>query len=197
MKTSIAVGFVVGLAGTGCGNKTLTEAGARVKLMKHDPPQRCTEVGIVSGYKVGPNYLDRLKNGLRNDAADKGANYVRLETLTSNGNASGTAFRCPDQPGAALDSRLPARGLLHHSDRGSPYASHDYRRALEHEPEGRLLGQRHRREFLCHAQGRSFRRPNPRRQYCRDARSATTSTAITTPTDGTRSSATRAQSNSN
>jgi putative transposase len=31
---------------------------------------------------------------------------------------------------AALLSRRPARGLLHHHDRGSPYASHDYRRAL-------------------------------------------------------------------
>ena len=31
----------------------------------------------------------------------------------------------------ALRSRRPARGLLHHSDRGSQYASADYRKALE------------------------------------------------------------------
>jgi len=37
--------------------------------MKADPPPSCTEVGSVSGYKVGPNYQDRLKNDLRNDAA--------------------------------------------------------------------------------------------------------------------------------
>jgi putative transposase len=30
----------------------------------------------------------------------------------------------------ALGRRVPARGLLHHSDRGSQYASHDYRDAL-------------------------------------------------------------------
>ena len=30
----------------------------------------------------------------------------------------------------ALHSRRPGRGLVHHSDRGSPYASTDYRRAL-------------------------------------------------------------------
>ena len=90
----VVVGLAVGTVA--CGG-SLTEAGARVKLMKADPPQACTEVGSVSGYKVGPNYQERLKNDLRNDAAGKGANYVRLETLTSDGNASGTAFRCPDQ----------------------------------------------------------------------------------------------------
>jgi len=32
---------------------------------------------------------------------------------------------------AALIARRPPPGLVHHSDRGSPYASADYRRALE------------------------------------------------------------------
>jgi putative transposase len=32
---------------------------------------------------------------------------------------------------AARVSRRPARGLLHHPDRGSPHATHDYRRAVE------------------------------------------------------------------
>jgi transposase InsO family protein len=31
----------------------------------------------------------------------------------------------------AIDRRCPAHGLLHHSDRGSPYASEDYRRVLD------------------------------------------------------------------
>ena len=52
-----------------------------MKLMKNDPPPSCAEVGSVSGYTVGPNYEERLKNKLRNDAADKGANYVRLVLL--------------------------------------------------------------------------------------------------------------------
>ncbi len=30
----------------------------------------------------------------------------------------------------ALRNRLPAKGLIHHSDRGSQYASEDYRQAL-------------------------------------------------------------------
>ncbi|MBI5544862.1 MAG: hypothetical protein HY901_13310 [Deltaproteobacteria bacterium] len=105
MKTSIrtvVVATVLGLAfGTlGCAG-ALTEAGARVKLVKADPPAECAEVGGVSAYRIGPDYHDKLKNSLRNDAASKGANYVRLESLTSDGNAAGTAYRCPETPAAA------------------------------------------------------------------------------------------------
>jgi transposase InsO family protein len=56
----------------------------------------------------------------------------------------------------ALLARRPGQGLLHHSDRGSQYASHDYRRRLEEnkiscsmEPQGQLLGQRLDGELLC------------------------------------------------
>lgn len=94
----IVGGWLVAAAGAGvlvgCGSE-LTQAGARVKLMKADPPPQCQEVRGVSAYQVGPDYQDHLKNALRNEAAENGANYVRLETLTSDGNASGTAFACP------------------------------------------------------------------------------------------------------
>jgi len=38
---------------------------------------------------------------------------------------------CLDALQMALEARRPARGLLHHTDRGSQYASHDYRELLE------------------------------------------------------------------
>ena len=38
---------------------------------------------------------------------------------------------CLDALRMAIDARRPPRGLVHHSDRGSQYASGDYRRALE------------------------------------------------------------------
>jgi Domain of unknown function (DUF4156) len=78
-----------------CGGGTLTQAGSRVKVMKGDPPANCTEVGSVSSYTVGPDYQERNKNKLRNEAADKQANYLRLEQNDGDGNAAGTAFRCP------------------------------------------------------------------------------------------------------
>src|SRR5262249_33518582 len=67
-----------------------------------------------------------------------------------------------DALGMALARRRPLQGLLHHSDRGSRYASGDYQQRLveqwnrvQHEPPGQLLGQRRRRELLCHAEGRA------------------------------------------
>jgi transposase InsO family protein len=38
---------------------------------------------------------------------------------------------CLDALTMAIEARRPSPGLVHHSDRGSQYASHDYRRALE------------------------------------------------------------------
>jgi hypothetical protein len=78
-----------------CGGGALTQAGANVTLNKGDPPQGCTEAGSVSGYTIGPNYQEKNKNKLRNEAAEKGANFVRLEQNDSDGNAAGTAYRCP------------------------------------------------------------------------------------------------------
>jgi hypothetical protein len=49
----------------------------------------------VSGYTIGPNYQEKNKNKLRNEAAEKGANFVRLEQNDGDGNAAGTAYRCP------------------------------------------------------------------------------------------------------
>ncbi len=88
------------IATAACGG-SLSQAGAQVRLMKNDPPPACQELGSVSGYLIGPNYQERLKNKLRNDAAGQGGNYVRLETLTSDGNASGSVFKCTDAPIAA------------------------------------------------------------------------------------------------
>ena len=53
-------------------------------------------------------------------------NAVRWATSTVNDTA--LALAAPD---VALTARRPPPGLVHHSDRGSPYASADYRAALE------------------------------------------------------------------
>jgi hypothetical protein len=91
--------FLTLLVGSGlvvaCGGGALTQAGAAVTLNKADPPSGCSEAGGVSGYTIGPEYQEKNKNKLRNEAATKGANYVRLEQNDSDGNASGTAYRCP------------------------------------------------------------------------------------------------------
>lgn len=85
----------------GCGGGALTQAGTQVRLLKGDVPSTCKEVGSVSGYTIGPDYQERNKNKLRNAAAEKNGNVVRLEQNDSDGNASGTAYRCPGDIGAS------------------------------------------------------------------------------------------------
>ena len=79
----------------GCGT-TLTEAGRNVQLMKADPSAGCKEVGQVSGIVKSPQppFIEDAKNEMRNEAATKGANYVRMETLTDS-SMTGTAYACP------------------------------------------------------------------------------------------------------
>ena len=74
---------------SGCSLWTLSESGSRVLVMKSDPPPGCQEVGSVRGG-------DDEKVILRNMAAEKGGNYVRLETVTPNGILTGTAYKCPE-----------------------------------------------------------------------------------------------------
>ena len=83
------IALVVLLTVPACAAATLTEAGSRVRVMKADPPAGCQEIGAVSGG-------DREKIAIRNSAGVKGANYVRMETVTPNGNLTGTAFKCPE-----------------------------------------------------------------------------------------------------
>ncbi|HVH47873.1 MAG TPA: DUF4156 domain-containing protein [Labilithrix sp.] len=85
----------LGLSLVACGGGALSPEGAKVTLNKADPPSGCTEAGGVSSYTIGPDYQEKNKNKLRNEAAEKGANFVRLEQNDSDGNASGTAYRCP------------------------------------------------------------------------------------------------------
>jgi hypothetical protein len=51
MNARTCVVVVSLLAGEACGG-ALTEAGAKVKLMKADPPQSCTEVGSAAGTQL-------------------------------------------------------------------------------------------------------------------------------------------------
>jgi hypothetical protein len=79
-----------------CASTGLTEAGAKVRLMKADPPAGCKEIGNVSGDYAGfPVEEGASKNVMRNHAAEQGANYVRWDTAAANGIVSGTAYKCP------------------------------------------------------------------------------------------------------
>jgi hypothetical protein len=80
-----------------CGPPAMHPGAANVKLMKADPPEACEELGPVRG--SGNNYTgneEGAKVELRNAAAELGANYVRMETVSDYGNTfTGTAYQCP------------------------------------------------------------------------------------------------------
>ncbi len=71
-----------------------------VQLMKSDPPMGCQMVGDIQS--KGDD-MNEAKANLRQQAADKGGNYVRLDALNMAGGdaiAAGAAFNC-QKPGTA------------------------------------------------------------------------------------------------
>lgn len=85
---------------SGCTATTLTAAGRGVSVEKADAKKECSEVGIISA--SSSNFVGETdanaRNKLRNEAAERGANYVRLDTYAENGNGvryTGTAYKCP------------------------------------------------------------------------------------------------------
>ncbi len=88
MMVMVAGAFVV----SGCGSAP--EKKIDVQLMKSDPPMGCRMVGDVQS--KGDD-MNEAKANLRQQAAEKGGNYVRLDALNLAGGdavAAGAAFHC-------------------------------------------------------------------------------------------------------
>lgn len=82
----------------GCSAPALTAGGAKVEIIKGDPPAGCVEVGSVEEASGAGD--EAIKTKLRNSAAEKGANLIRFETTEKIRGATkytGTAFKCPDK----------------------------------------------------------------------------------------------------
>jgi hypothetical protein len=81
----------------GCaGPAVLSDAGRKVQLMKGDPPQGCREIGAVDSDTSAEESSENFKIALRNNAGAKGANYVRMETVSPSGFLTGTSYQCPE-----------------------------------------------------------------------------------------------------
>lgn len=91
---------VIGFQFLACSASTLTAGGQTVRVQKGDPPSDCEEVGFVEGASSNlvSNYKENARNKMRNEAAARGANYLRLESEVIDGNGvryESTAFKCP------------------------------------------------------------------------------------------------------
>lgn len=80
-----------------CASTELTEGGRDVQVMKNDPPKGCKEIGIVTsdGGGLGSNDLEARRTRLKNNVAEKGGNYVRMDETGFAGKLIGTAYKCP------------------------------------------------------------------------------------------------------
>ena len=91
---------VLALLAVGCGKEALTPAAQNVVVQKSDAPDGCTEVGFVTEF--GSNFNGKemhevARTKLRNRAAEKGGNYLRLESVIEDGNGvkyTGTVYDC-------------------------------------------------------------------------------------------------------
>ena len=109
MVSHIIAASAVSVLLTGChlpGNgpmPTLTTGGQSLQASREEPPEGCKEVGPVTGSGgdvMGEHgttgAVEAARINMRNEAAAKGANYVRVETgQGSVGLELGTAFACP------------------------------------------------------------------------------------------------------
>jgi len=82
-----------------CSPLALTDAGKNVKLLKADPPKACFDIGPVDGTvpesDTGMSREEFSKIKVRNNAAERRADYVRIDRVYEDGTIAGTAFRCP------------------------------------------------------------------------------------------------------
>jgi hypothetical protein len=79
----------------GCATVTPEQrmAARQIRIVTSDPGAACEDLGAVSGGSYMGDQ-DAVRDGLRLDAARKGANMVRLDGMRP-GYSVGTAFRCP------------------------------------------------------------------------------------------------------
>jgi uncharacterized protein (DUF58 family) len=84
------------LGDMGCASRSVTPETKEVKVSREAPSSKCEEVGRVTGTSNvrGVTYEELLED-MRREAANKNANYVKVEQYSDMGTAvTGVAFRC-------------------------------------------------------------------------------------------------------
>lgn len=82
---------------TSCGSTPVVPEGKNVKVSRDDADKDCRELGSVVGRLLTTTAKpeDAIED-MKQEAANKGANYVRMETASGLGSAvKGTAYFCP------------------------------------------------------------------------------------------------------
>lgn len=87
------------LLALGCSACAAATGGNNVRIESADPPESCEQISVISAYASNTGNDDEsVRDKLRNQAAARGANYVRLDKLGGSSTLkqyTGTAFKCP------------------------------------------------------------------------------------------------------
>lgn len=106
------VSVLFGVLACACSTEDLTAEGAAVVASRNAPPENCELVANLVGHGGGTfgggfiandDLIEYAMNDLRNQAAERGANYVQHDTptlgsgdgTTTTATVSGAAYRCP------------------------------------------------------------------------------------------------------
>lgn len=79
-----------------CSSKPIVPKGEDVKVSREEAGKDCKDLGSVRGTVTGtkPN-LEKAIENMKQEAANKGANYVKMETASDYGTSvRGTAYDC-------------------------------------------------------------------------------------------------------
>jgi hypothetical protein len=88
--------ILLGLLVVSCSSKPIVPMGENVKVSRQAADKDCVDLGPVRGTVQGtkPNVEKAIEN-MKQEAANKGANYVKMETASDYGTAvRGTAYDC-------------------------------------------------------------------------------------------------------
>lgn len=99
MKKYISLYFYIALSfmATACATRSVLPKADDVKMSRDTPPKNCVELGPVTGrLRTEKGNDEQVLADLRQEAAYKGANYVRVRQYSSYGTAvTGVAYECP------------------------------------------------------------------------------------------------------
>lgn len=91
----ISIASVLGISA--CASRSVTPEAKEVKVDRAAPGKDCRELGTISGTtSSAKGTREQALEDLKQEAANKGANYVMVREYSSYGTTvTGTAYECP------------------------------------------------------------------------------------------------------
>lgn len=95
MKKTLSF-LIIPMIFIGCASQPILPDKSSVKVSREEADDDCKKIGKVTGASLSVKATkEQVLDDLKQDAADKGANYVVIKQWSSNGtNVTGVAYQC-------------------------------------------------------------------------------------------------------